>query len=426
MTAAGSGDAGAGPDSVGQLHGLLDAAAWRTPDAPALQTGDRVYSYSALSERIWKLAGALRDLGLHPGDRVAGWLPYGGDEIHALLAVSAAGGVYVPVDAQLKAPQMNHVLRDCGARMLVTQGVRLAALARLAGDLPGLRCVLGAGRSATQPLQKAQAVVPVISMSEVRASANPADPTPVRTADDPAVVLYAGAPQGPPVGSPLSHAELVARAGRRAAGLTLQPDDAVLTVVDPSLRPGLELLIASLAAGALLDAPAAGAPIAGPEDLLSHATSTRLTVLAADRSDWIRLLALPWAADAFPDLRLAIICGPPLSPQQTAELTWRLPGVQGKALRRPDYPPGVIVTCGRPVGPDDVAAALLETGLVASADVTPLPDPTAGQLIAATCTLRDLHGAEEAIDADKLLRQIAPSLPPFMLPSRIALLPPTG
>ncbi len=57
-----------------QLHGLVDAAADRAPDGSALIDGSRERTYGELSERMWKLAGALRDLGLTPGDRVAGWL----------------------------------------------------------------------------------------------------------------------------------------------------------------------------------------------------------------------------------------------------------------------------------------------------------------------------------------------------------------
>jgi hypothetical protein len=42
-----------------------------------------------------------------------------------------------------------------------------------------------------------------------------------------------------------------------------------------------------------------------------------------------------------------------------------------------------------------------------------------GQRIRVVCQLRDLDGAEEVVDADKLKRMVAEALPEFMLPSEI-------
>ncbi len=400
------------------LHGLIDSRAQSSPDAPALRDRSRDRTYSEMSTRVWKLAGALRDLGLQPGDRVAGWLPPGGDEVHALFAVSVAGGVYVPVDSRLKAAQMRHVLHDCGARMLVTQGLRLAAMAKLAADLPELKCVLGAGRSATRPLQQAQAAVPVISMSEVRASANPADPAPVRGADDEAIVLYSGTATGLPAGRSFSHAEVLLRAEDQAGALGLRPDDTVLSLLDTSIRPGLDVLSAALAAGAQLMPE----PPPGPEGLLKRPQESPVGALAADRCEWVDLLGLPWAADAFPDLRLAFVSGGGLSAEQTAELSWRIPNSACKDLPHPAYEAGVIVTGGHPVGPAEVASGFVDTGLVERADVTGVDDPRLGQRIRVSCTLRSLGGAEDAVDADKLRRLVARTLPPLMIPAEIEVL----
>ena len=123
-------------------------AAGRAPDDPALDDRGAQRTYAELSTRVWKLAAGLEDLGMRPGDRLAGWLPRGDDELTALLATSAAGGVYVPLHPELRAPQVRHILSDCGAEMVVTQGDRLEALARRhgVGDVIVAQAVKGATR----------------------------------------------------------------------------------------------------------------------------------------------------------------------------------------------------------------------------------------------------------------------------------------
>ena len=50
----------------------LERAGKAFPDNPAVALGEKVFqSYGKLSDRVGRLAGGLRRLGLNPGDRVA-------------------------------------------------------------------------------------------------------------------------------------------------------------------------------------------------------------------------------------------------------------------------------------------------------------------------------------------------------------------
>jgi len=59
------------------------------------ETGERrEISHATLRARVLALAGQLAELGIQPGDRVAGWLPNGIEAIIAMLATAALGGVW--------------------------------------------------------------------------------------------------------------------------------------------------------------------------------------------------------------------------------------------------------------------------------------------------------------------------------------------
>jgi acyl-CoA synthetase (AMP-forming)/AMP-acid ligase II len=69
------------------LHGLLDAAADRRPDRPAVIDDDDQLSYAALARESERLAEDLRAAGVRRGDRVGVYLP---KSIPAVVAVYGA------------------------------------------------------------------------------------------------------------------------------------------------------------------------------------------------------------------------------------------------------------------------------------------------------------------------------------------------
>jgi acyl-CoA synthetase (AMP-forming)/AMP-acid ligase II len=54
---------------------LVHRAAWQFGDAPAIVEGERILTFTELETRSNRLANALLDFGLRPGDRVATLLP---------------------------------------------------------------------------------------------------------------------------------------------------------------------------------------------------------------------------------------------------------------------------------------------------------------------------------------------------------------
>lgn len=86
----------------------------RQPHAPAFVTPDRVVSYLEADERIRRMAGALRALGLGVGDRVALRLPNSPSFVLAILALARLGAVAVPVPRHRPAEQLAPTVQGLG------------------------------------------------------------------------------------------------------------------------------------------------------------------------------------------------------------------------------------------------------------------------------------------------------------------------
>ncbi|GHH19771.1 long-chain-fatty-acid--CoA ligase [Streptomyces lanatus] len=97
---------------------VLAESAWRRPDHTALVHGAERVTYAELWLRARRYAAALRGRGVRAGDRVAVLVPNGLDFPAVYYGALALGAVVVPVNALLKAPEIEQVLRDCGARLL--------------------------------------------------------------------------------------------------------------------------------------------------------------------------------------------------------------------------------------------------------------------------------------------------------------------
>ncbi|GII89886.1 hypothetical protein Ssi02_01170 [Sinosporangium siamense] len=107
------------PPTASTVHELVEAAAARFPDAPAIVDGDRTLTYSELSRRSGRLARELRALGVGRDDRVAVLVERSPESAVALLGVLKAGGAYVPVDPEQPVDRIAYVLEDSGAAALV-------------------------------------------------------------------------------------------------------------------------------------------------------------------------------------------------------------------------------------------------------------------------------------------------------------------
>jgi long-chain acyl-CoA synthetase len=88
------------------------------PNELATVDGGRHRTWAELVERVARLAGGLKELGLRPGDRV-GIIALNSDRhLEVFFAVPWAGGVIVPVNYRWSAPEIAYSLNDSGTTVL--------------------------------------------------------------------------------------------------------------------------------------------------------------------------------------------------------------------------------------------------------------------------------------------------------------------
>jgi amino acid adenylation domain-containing protein len=104
----------------GSIHGLVAVWAARTPDAPAIEFGDRALSYAELFRMACRLGRHLRAVGVEVEDRVGVCLERSAEMIVTFLAILEAGAVYVPLDPTYPRERLATMLEDSRARAVVT------------------------------------------------------------------------------------------------------------------------------------------------------------------------------------------------------------------------------------------------------------------------------------------------------------------
>jgi long-chain acyl-CoA synthetase len=106
------------------MSSLVRAAARRQPDAPAAVDGDVRLTWAELDAAVDRAAAGYAAHGLAPGDRVAVQLPNGVPWLCAVLGALRAGLVVVPVNTAFTDPELEYVLGDSGAALLVAGAER--------------------------------------------------------------------------------------------------------------------------------------------------------------------------------------------------------------------------------------------------------------------------------------------------------------
>ncbi|TQS40171.1 long-chain-fatty-acid--CoA ligase [Cryptosporangium phraense] len=200
------------------LASVLAESARRRPDHLALIEGEQRITFAQMWDQVRGQAAALEAEGVRPGDRVALMAPNTAEFPRAYYAILAAGAVVVPVHLLLSAEEVEHVLRDSGATLLLCH-VAVAQTGVAAGLAVGVR-TLTLGPE-----------VPALA-SVKRLEENQATPLPLhRTtqADDPAVIFYTSGTTGRPKGAVLSHLNMVMNATVNAFDANdARPDDVAL------------------------------------------------------------------------------------------------------------------------------------------------------------------------------------------------------
>lgn len=156
-------------------------------------------SFGALRAASNRLAGALRALGIVPGDRIGVLLPQSAAVVIAHGAAYKLGAIALPLAGAFGPEALNYRLSDSGTRALITDAAGLAKVAPLRAALPDLAVVISLDGADGDAL----------GYADLLAAASP-DFTAVDTgADDPALMIYTSGTTGLAKGALHAHRVLL-------------------------------------------------------------------------------------------------------------------------------------------------------------------------------------------------------------------------
>ncbi len=265
------------------LHQILLEQAEKTPAASALGAKSDWFDYAAVSNQVRSVAAGLQSLGLNRHERVAIYLPKLPAAVFSFFGVTAAGGVMVPVNPVLKAPQVLHILKDCNVRVLITNKGRYKQLREHLSECHDLRQVV-----LVDELESDQASN-VYSWADFIGDASEWH-TPASIDMDMAAILYTSGSTGKPKGVVLSHRNMVTGAHSVAEYLENTSSDRLLCVLPFSFDYGFSQLTTAFSVGAscyLLE-------YLLPGDIIKAVTAQKITGLALVPPVWVQLADMKW------------------------------------------------------------------------------------------------------------------------------------
>lgn len=153
----------------------------------------KTYSYKEAEDKVFQFAKQLKSRGLKQGDRVGVLLENSPGFIFSVFSVFINGGVAVPINTFLKQDEISYILKDSGAKFLITS----ENFAEETGDIRI--------SSLNNIFYVENDMLKGIDLPEDTAKMS----IPEMNADDVAILIYTSGTTGNPKGAMLTHKNLI-------------------------------------------------------------------------------------------------------------------------------------------------------------------------------------------------------------------------
>jgi fatty-acyl-CoA synthase len=181
------------------LDELLPKAVRLYPCKEAVVCGKTRMDYRTFSTRVWRLSRGLISLGIRPKDRLAIMHENSNVFLEAYFAAAHLGAILVPLNFRLSARELNMILNDSQARILIAQRDFHDKVAGLPPSVPSLEKVIWTGADIESGYNE-------LGYESLLASQAP-EPPPAQNIldDDVACLYYTSGTTGRPKGVMLTH-----------------------------------------------------------------------------------------------------------------------------------------------------------------------------------------------------------------------------
>ena len=220
------------------LHHILAAHAKATPQSPAWHADGQWRSWAEAHDRVHRIAGNLRLLGLMSGDRVAVFGENSADLAELFIAIGAAGLVAVPVNPRSVRSEIEFICGEVQARGLVVTAALAPKLHECEPpDRLGVPVMIGLGTGHGMPINFGQ----LLGACGGIGWAN--DPDAIRA------IKYTSGTTGTPKGCMSTHRQFLGSIEVYLRTVHFQPDDRALLALPMTAGVGMYLLAAYVMAG---------------------------------------------------------------------------------------------------------------------------------------------------------------------------------
>ena len=187
---------------------------------------NKSYSFSALNREVDKLAFGLKEsLGLKKGDAIAVLMTNSSEFIIALFASLKIGAICVPLNVFLSFNELKYILKDSGAKLLISSGEFLEILNEIVKqrqkDLAHLENIILADKKESGFLAWDE----IIAKGEIKKPSLAINP------EDLALLIYTSGTTGFPKGVMLSHANLYSNVISSLQALEITSKDNLLLLL---------------------------------------------------------------------------------------------------------------------------------------------------------------------------------------------------
>jgi long-chain acyl-CoA synthetase len=224
------------------LFALLEAAAGRHPDLPAVAWFGKHVSYRQLLDEVERCSAVLSGLGVGKGDRVAMIVPNSPPYVIAYYAAQRLGAIAVGNNPLYTKREMEHQLRDAEPKVVLIADLLYQDFADVLHAIQGATVIVTRLNDYMPPIKKVLAPIAVFRKQQ-KAAGKPWPPVPkdaavirwheamrspgpvppvatVDPANDVAVLIYTGGTTGIAKGAMLSHHNITSNARQATAWIS--------------------------------------------------------------------------------------------------------------------------------------------------------------------------------------------------------------
>jgi len=247
------------------VNNFLENSAARLPNKVALICGGKRLTYSEVNQQADQMASALMGLGIKRQDRVVIFMDNSAESVISLFGILKAGAIFIMVNATMKAKKLAYILKDSGARSLIThfnkariihealEGPSTLEHVLWGGSIPSVARFSSVTMHLWDDFVSAQSSK-LKSQSPVRAFSFQLSAGSSRCIDlDLATIIYTSGSTGEPKGVMSAHYNMVAVARSIIQYIGNTEDDIIMDVLPLSFDYGLyQVLMAFLFGGTLV------------------------------------------------------------------------------------------------------------------------------------------------------------------------------